>query len=125
MFHLLSPSLLLPLLLATSCPTSVTSRGVQGHPEGRRQDRRVIAEPSSKIVDVADPCKAGEFFVPPLSSKGGCIQNLGRRGLSGGLGDESAPFPVKNSISIGSSVSPGLTGVPDTQKDRSRNLRRS
>jgi len=49
----LSPTLLLLLLAATS-GASVTSPGVGG---------RRIVEPSSRVVDVADPCKAGEMFI--------------------------------------------------------------
>jgi len=47
---MLCPRLLLLLLLLTA---SVTSRGLQGHHR--------VTQPSSRVVDVADPCKAGEL----------------------------------------------------------------
>jgi len=50
----LSPTLLLLLLLAASSGSSVTSPGLGG---------RRAAEPSSRVVDVADPCKAGELYI--------------------------------------------------------------
>ena len=78
--------------------TSVTSLGPQGH----RQGHRVIAEPSSIPAKPVSSVRSTIVFQ-------GWIQSLGTRGLSGGLGDESAPPPVQNSISIGSAVSARLT----------------